>query len=225
MTTIQQFDFSVDLLQALLWQYEDAVHLQSLLKQKQTWYDRHQTAYWNDWYRDVFNLDTANDFGLSVWSIILEVPLNYGVQGSGDRVVFGFGDPNGNYSKWDGAKNTFGTNFGRDAAAVLGLSTQQKRMILKLRYFQLISRGAVPEVNQFLQMLFGNGVYVLDGLDMTYTFVFSFVPDDKTLFILENFDVLPRPAGVEKKVLIEPANTFGFDPYYLNFENSNFYSY
>ena len=79
---IQLFDFSVDLLRAILWQYNDATRLQSLLQQKQDWYNEQQTEFWSSWYRDVFNLDTANDFGLAVWSIILEVPLTIGVPGT-----------------------------------------------------------------------------------------------------------------------------------------------
>jgi len=221
---IQLFDFSVDLLRAILWQYNDAARLQSLLTQKQDWYTERQTEFWSSWYRDVFNLDTANDFGLAVWSIILEVPLTIGVPGTGDRVVWGLGEFNGNFSRWNGGDNLTGVNFGRDGDAVLGLNTAQKRLVLKLRYYQLISRGAVPEVNEFLNRLFGPGVYVLDGNDMTYTCVFTFVPPAQTMMVLEKFDLLPRPAGVERKILIRPGNSFGFAPYYLNFEQGNYHA-
>ena len=71
MATIQEFDFSVDLLRALLWQYEDATGLQALLRQKSEWYTVNQTAFWSNWERDVFDLTTANDFGCAVWGIIL----------------------------------------------------------------------------------------------------------------------------------------------------------
>ncbi len=37
--TIQNFDYSVNLLQALLWQYNEAKNLQGILEAKQTWYD------------------------------------------------------------------------------------------------------------------------------------------------------------------------------------------
>src|ERR1700733_14966336 len=71
---IQQFDFSVNLLQAILWQYNDAINLQALLEAKDSWYFNNQTQFWNHWFNNVFNLATANDFGLAVWSIILGQP-------------------------------------------------------------------------------------------------------------------------------------------------------
>lgn len=213
--TIQTFDFSVRLEEALLWQYEAAVRLQKLITGKQEWYDVAQSQFWNDWYRDVFDLRTANDFGLSVWAIILNMPLVATTPPTDDRPVFGFGPPNLNF---------FESNFGSDAGGAILLDTEQKRLILRLRYFQLITRGAIPEINRFLKLLFSDQgpVYVLDGLDMTMTYVFGFVPSSRLRFVLENFDILPRPAGVEIDILVNPRDSFGFAPYYSNFENSNF---
>jgi hypothetical protein len=213
--TIQEFDFATNLPEALLWQFDDATRLKTLISEKQAWYDRAQRDFWTDWYRDVFDLRTANDFGLSVWSIILNFPLVANATPSEDRPVFGFGEENLNF---------YESNFGRDSGGAISLDTEQKRLILQLRYFQLITTGCVPEINEFMKHIFGNEgtVYVLDGLDMTAEYVFHFFPNSRILFVLENFDVLPRPAGVRLRVLITPGDSFGFDPYYLNFNNSNF---
>lgn len=213
---IQPFEPFTDLRAALLWQYDKAVRLQSVLDSKQAWYEGAQVGFWTDWARDVFDLRTANDFGLSVWARILNVPLLAIAPSSGTREVFGFGDENLNFENG---------NFGRDASAALNLSTEQRRLALRLRYFQLTTRGTVPEVNAFLAYLFGGQglVYVLDSLDMTEaTYVFTFLPDPSVTFVLQQFDLLPRPAGVGVRILINPADVFGFDPYYLNFENGNF---
>lgn len=212
---IQPLDFFADLSLALLWQYDKATRLQSLVASKQGWYDDHHSGFWSDWIRDVFDLRTANDFGLTVWAQILNLPLLALAPASGDREVFGFGEFNLNFENG---------NFGRDFDAALSLSTEQRRLALRLRYFQLVTRGTVPEVNAFLSVLFGGegSVYVLDGLDMTLTYVFTFLPDPSVTFVLEQFDLLPRPAGVGVRILINPADRFGFDPYYLNFENSNY---
>ncbi|WP_231668322.1 DUF2612 domain-containing protein [Ralstonia solanacearum] len=49
------------------------------------------TAFWENWIRDVFDLRTANDFGLSVWSEILGVPLAVTVDPTKPGTpVFGF---------------------------------------------------------------------------------------------------------------------------------------
>lgn len=225
---IQAFDFSVDLLQAILWQYDSAARLKHILARKSEWYVENQTNFWTSWIADVFDLRTANDFGLSVWAQILNVPLVASTSGTGDRPVFGFapdvGEPeNGNLNFENTATNT-GGNFGQDGDGTLALTTEQKRLLLRLRYFQLTSTGAVPEINYVLQTIFGGEglAYVLDGHDMTMNYIFEFFPPSNVLFVLENFDVLPRPAAVGLAVLVQPRDTFGFDPYYLNFENSNF---
>lgn len=217
--TIQEFDYSVDLMQSLLWQYNDAERLQKLLELKQEWYNENQTAFWSNWYNDVFNLETANDFGLSVWSIILNIPLAATIAPDAPgKPIFGFGAFHKNFN--NGA-------FASTGSGAIGLSTEQKRLVLKLRYFQLVSRGTIPEINEFLRTLWDNegNVYVLDPGDMTFAiYVFTFTPSSQIQFILEKFDLLPRPAGVGVKYIIVTKNTFGFGQYHANFNNGNFVS-
>lgn len=158
---IQAFDFSVDLLRALLWQYNDAARLEALLRQKQEWYDANQTAFWRDWTRDVFDLRTANDFGLAVWAIILNVPLAAASQGDDpNKPIWGFGQYRENF-----------TNGNFASISSSQLSTEQKRLVLRLRYFQLVTRGTVPEVNSFLRYLFGDmgGPALAPGVYAQYT--------------------------------------------------------
>lgn len=212
MGRIQKFDFSVDLLKAILWQYNDAARLQTLLRRKSEWYAEAQTEFWTDWIRDVFDLTTANDFGLAVWGIILDVPLSYGLPGTGARPVWGFGDFNLNFNNG---------NFGRDSSGVAGLTVEQKRLVLRLRYYQLVSDGSAPHINYVLREVFGDG-YVIDHMDMTASYVFPMALPSGLQAILQEFDLLPRPAGVEINILIDPAGVFGFDPYYLNFNNGGF---
>lgn len=217
MSDIQQFDYSVNLLKAILWQYNDAERLQALLEAKQTWYNENQEAFWSNWYNDVFNLETANDFGLSVWSIILNIPL-VSAEGTDEpgKPVWGFGEFHKNFNNG---------NFSKAAGRVINLSTEQKRIVLKLRYFQLVNRGTVPEINQFLKKLFqdSGSVYVIDSLDMSFAiFIFTFEPDSQIRFILEEFDLFPRPAGVGVKYEVITKKTWGFGQYHLNFDNGNF---
>ena len=96
---IQQFDFTVNLLQALLWQYNGALNLQGLLEAKQNWYNVNQTAFWQNWYYNVFNLETADQFGLVVWSIILGFPV-YVNNPAQDVPIFGFDGSGGVNFNW-----------------------------------------------------------------------------------------------------------------------------
>lgn len=216
MATIQEFDYSVDLLRALLWQHDNAESLKTIIQRKQDWYNVNQRDFWSSWYDNVFNLDTANDFGLAVWARILDVPLAVEVQSSKTKDAFGFGTNHKNFGNG---------NFARGTSGEIPLTIDQRRLVLKLRYFQLFSRGSVTEINEWLAALFGDQgrVFVVDSLDMTFaTYFFSVAPDSQLRFILENYDLLPRPAGVGVRWQIQIKPSFGFGVNHLNFGNGNF---
>jgi hypothetical protein len=211
---IQSLDFSVNLLQALLWQYNDALKLQSLLEDKAAWYDEEYTAFWESWYTDVFDLRTANDFGLTVWAILLNIPLTITSGGVPSANIWGFGPFRKNFNRGNFSPSTSG----------IKLTTAQKRLVLQLRYFQLVTRGAIPEINEFLNYVFEpfGKVYVLDGLDMTMNYVFTFTPPSQLRFVLETYDVLPRPAGVGVNYVVTIRDAFGFGPFHVNFGRGTF---
>lgn len=213
--TVQDFDFSVNLLRCVLWQYDSAARVQSILQQKSDWYTINQEQFWADWVRDVFDLRTANDFGLSVWGIILGVPLQATIQPIA-KANFGFGTYNKNFDH--------GT-FGIASTSILNITTAQKRILLQLRYFKLISRCTVPAINRVLKSVLGSygKAYVLDGNDMGFiTYVFAFQPSSQLLFVLENFDILPRPAAVGLKYIISTRPVFGFGTFNKNFNHGTF---
>lgn len=214
---VQEFDLSLNLLRALLWRYDQAPNLRALLDKKQAWYDREYSQFWRDWLRGVFDLRTANDFGCAVWARILNVPLAAPLAPTDpNKPTWGFGT---NY------KNFGNGNFGRKNAFSSTLTLAQKRLILRLRYFQLTSRATVPEVNDFLARIFGDEgtVYVLDPQDMSAAvFVFDYQPSSDVDFLLDRFDLLPRPAGVGVRRLVITRPVFGFGPYNTNFNHATF---
>lgn len=216
MSQIQALDFSVDLMRALLWQYNDASRLEALVRQKQTWYDANQSAFWNDWVADVFDLRTANDFGLSVWAIILDIPLVVAsAVDPSDKPIWGFGQYRENF-----------TNGNFAAISSSALSTEQKRLVLRLRYFQLVNDGAVTEINAFFAYLFAplGPAYVKDGYDMRARYVFEFPMPSALEVVLTEFDLLPRPAGVKVDyVILGDADGWGFGRHHETFTNGNFY--
>lgn len=191
----QAFDLSVDLLQCLLWQYNDATNLQTLLQRKQAWYDAVQENFWTDWISDVFDITTANEFGLSVWAAILDVPLVVVPADQIAKPLFGFGAENHGFTQGNFAS----------ANMLAALSVEQRRLVLRLRYFQLVTRGAVTEVNAFMAQVFGEGVcYVEDLGNMAVRYVFTEQPTSAVELILTEFDVLPRPAGVSAEYIVAP---------------------
>lgn len=211
---IQFFDLSVNLLQAILWQYNDAANLQGLITAKQQWYNDNQQSYWQGWIANVFNLDTANEFGLAVWSIILGLPNFINQSSPGPEVpIFGF----------DGSG---GVNFDNGILAepngssvVLSIETQ--RTVLQLRYFQLCSSGTVPEINRFLAFLFGPKMaWLIDNHDMTQTYIFNFPVNWELAYTFNNLDILPRPATVGSAWIDATLSAFGFDGAHVEFDQA-----
>lgn len=195
--TIADFDSSVDLVRALLWQHDNAKALRSLIESKQDWYNINQATFWTNWYRDVFNIDTANDFGLAVWGRILNVGLGLQVDSTIGIPHFGFGIYHRNFNNG---------NFARATSGEQALSTEQKRLIIRLRYYQLISRGTVVEINEAMVRIFGDfgQVFVRDPLDMSkITYVFKFTPSSRVRLILDRMNLLPRPSGIGSEYVIE----------------------
>lgn len=238
---IQEFDFEVPVDDALLWQYDNAVRLQSLINSKREWYFNFYETFWSQWYFNVFNLLTANEFGLSVWSIILNLPLFIELNpDESGKPLFGFNELTVFPTYINSYLNFNNSNFSTRSSTIK-LTIEQQRLVLRLRYFQLTSRVSIPEVNAFLNVLFEDVytktnpnygmAWILDGLDMTMTYVFNFNIPRNLLFIFEYYDILPRPAGVKLKSIINNGLIFGFNevttfPDYvntnLNFENGNF---
>lgn len=212
---IQQFDFNVDLLKAILWEYNNAARLQSLLNQKQAWYDENQQSFWESWIVNVFDLRTANKFGLEVWSIILNLPLYVNTSPS-DTPIFGFDDQTG-YNFDNGI-------FGNSGGNTYELPDNIKRIALQLRYFQLTSAGTVPEINRMLKYVFKDfgQAWLIDNHDMTQVYFFNFALPFDLKYLFNNYDVLPRPAGVASYWTDAPDAFWGFAPGDYNFDNGIF---
>ena len=213
--TIQQLDFSTNLLRALLWQHDNAPRLKALLAEKQAWYDDQNKQFWTDWMRDVFDLRTANPFGLSVWAIILGQPIVFSNVSDPSQPAWGVG--------------TYHRNFGRGNFASgrqsYELSMETARVILRLRYYRLIGTVQAPAINRALKDVFFENygpAFVTDLLNMKQMYIFGFVPPTDMQFAFNHFDVLPRPStvGSQWKIVVEEPWAFG--PTRQNFGHGNF---
>lgn len=209
--TKEQFDFTVNVTQTLIWQYNDASKLQAIIEDKQAWLDANLRDFWANWYRDVFDLRTANDFGLQIWAVILG--MKFTLAADVPTLIFGFDG--------SGLLNFNNSVFRPSGADVL--TTEQKRLILRLRYRFLTSNATIDEVQRAVGSIFP-GATVLDKLDMTAGILVSpTVPDSFTTYVLDNYDVVPRPNSVQFTRRFGWANWFAFDGAGgQNFNNSTF---
>lgn len=191
-TDIQQFDFEVNVLNALIWQYGEAPNLLAILNAKDAWYEANFTQFWQDYIANIFDLRTANAFGLSVWSIILGQSILTPFAAIGD--VWGFDSNNENFDN-----GSFGSEEGGNATYSLEIA----RLLLRIRYFQLAGTCAIPDINRMLAYLFEpyGQAYLIDNHDMTQTYMFEFVLPTEMEYMLNNTNVLPRPAGVKSTIV------------------------
>lgn len=206
--------YYINWLNAILWQWDNSPELISLMTQKMEWYQTLQGKFWNDWEKNVFDLRTADAFGLQVWAIILNQEIQGPIPGVQNNFTFGFGAYNQNFGHG---------NFSSELNPVQTLTIDQQRILLQLRYYQLISPCTVTEINAMLEnVLGGNGsAYVLDGGNMHIRYVFNLPPSSDLEVVLENFNVLPRPAGVGVDYITR-TKAFGFGSFNQNFNNGTF---
>lgn len=211
---IQTFNYSLQIDDSLVWQYNEATALQTLIEGKQNWYNLNVSQFWENWYNDVFNLATANEFGLSVWSIILNLPLFLIPDSDEGHLIWGYGQYRKNYNNG---------NFKASNSPII-LTIEEQRLVLQLRYFQLTTRGSAPDVNAFYKIVFEpfGTVYMLDTLLMKIKYIFLFTPSANLLRAFQEYDLLARSQGVGIKYWFSNRATWGFGPFRKNYNNGNF---
>jgi len=189
------YECTINLSTAIDWQRGSAVKLNELINLKQKWYEDNYCLFWNDWVTNVFDLRTANEFGLSVWSIILDVPLfDQSEKSRSDYPAIYFGVNRKNFSNG---------NFGKNASTVDSLTVNQKRTMLQLKALILNMGSSTYEINVKLTELFGfRQIYALDNLDMSYTYIVNNPELISFINIIEDYDLLPRPNCVSVDYII-----------------------
>jgi hypothetical protein len=93
--------YNPDITRALKWLQNNAPNIQSIVTQKADWYGKYNDQFWMNWEENVFDLRTANAFGLVVWCIILGLPLSaFNFQPITN--AFAFGSQRGNFQDGGG---------------------------------------------------------------------------------------------------------------------------
>lgn len=207
--------FTFDALDGLMWQDNQSENMIALMEAYNERISTVHTEFWEDWYNNVYNLMTANEFGLKVWSIILDLPLfGTNTPSPANYPAFGFATT---------SKNFGFSNFATDSNSQYGLTTEQKRTLLRLRYYQLVSRGNSWETNRFLQSVFGSGIiHVINNQDMSMDAVITGPIDSEVLRAVKEQDLIPRPATVEIRFVNGVIKNWGFSSNARNFYDGNF---
>jgi len=143
---IQKFDYSANILPSVLWQYDQAINLLNIIRNKQEWLDENQTVFWNLWYSTVFNISAENllmsNFGLNVWSFILNVPSFIPLSVSDDE-IWGFNSFNPTFPTFTNDNLNFDNAPFAASIPVINLNAAQQHFLILLKYFNCTSRLSI----------------------------------------------------------------------------------
>jgi Protein of unknown function (DUF2612) len=174
--------FNGDITQAMKWMQNNAPNIQLMVSKKSDWYTQYHTTFWNDWETNVFDLGTANTFGLMIWCIILGLPASlFGLYPL--NVTWAYGPNRKNYieSGLNSPVNpeTIGGNFyGGGDSTIINLT--EVRWALQLRYVALVSDGRISFINKMLRFIF-NGDRAWNFAGKRYFYVTDITAPAQTL--------------------------------------------
>ena len=210
---IQEFNaFALDVTTSILWQYNNATNLVSLIQKKQNWYGFFQSGFWGVWYDTVFNIQGVSIFGAAIWSILLDVPFYITDEPFVASPVWGFNAYDTSFPTLENDNENYENGNFSPFNQNLNLTLEQQRFLLRLRYFQLSTLTNIAgintlenySINTFLNYLctdndigYTGTIYVIDNLNMSITYHFTEPSFPSALFnALRELDIFPRPAGV-----------------------------
>lgn len=176
---------------------------------------------------DNLSISTAKGVGLDLWGNLLHLS-RYIPSDKGDNYAyFNFNSKNfktnGGLIFYNANRPNYGT-----------LDDLYYRQLLLIVYQGYFLNSSIPTLNQFtLESLADYGsVYVRDSTDMSYqVYLFNSQIPKWLNFMMSNYDILPRPAGVGTKLQERIVRRFGFGvdsilekPRYnlFNFDRKNF---
>lgn len=186
-------------------QYGNSATITQLVRNMNTYLD--PRADFDTFYDFVWNVETAQGFGLDIWGRIVNVSRE--LQIPPDPNFFGFSDalpgsyPFGEQPFYDGTPG---------ATSTYRLADDAYRQLILVKALANISATNAPSLNQLLQNMFaGRGrCYVNDlgGMALRYTFEFDLTPYE--FAIMTQSGALPRPAGVNASLFQSTLPLFGF---------------
>lgn len=177
------FNFNTNLLSSIIWQYDNAQNLQSLITQKNDWYNANVEQFWQDIITNFLNINTANDWGLGLWGNILQVSRTINVNGQLTTLSKEM------YRRLILGKLSLIKSNGSvpEINAYLNFIFQDKKTSTSL------------------------GAIVHDNQDMSLYYIFNFEPTDEEMALINSRTFLPTPAGVQDKIyILEEYKIFGF---------------
>ena len=165
----------------IIWQYDNSSNLKKLIEFKKEFVKNYHCDFWKNFEKDIFNIDTANDFGLTIWGLLLNVSNIYFVNGIQKTIT----------------TETYRMFLkGRLYYMLMNGSTPDINKYLKI----IIGDKEIY-----------NNTILSDLNKMTINYILGWEVTEEEKGLYFNTDILPRPAGVKLYLYeIDPLTTFGF---------------
>lgn len=155
---------------------------------------------------DNLSISTAKGIGLDLWGNLLHLSRFIPSESGDSYAYFNFNDKNFKSNGGLIFYNKNRPNYGE-------LDDIYYRQLLLIIYQSYFLNSSIPTLNQFtLESLADYGsVYVRDTTDMSYQiYIFNNKIPPWLNFMMTNYDILPRPAGVGSKIIERDIRRFGF---------------
>jgi hypothetical protein len=155
----------------------------------------------------VWNVDTAQGFGLDIWGRIVNIRRELQIPNA--PVYFGFKDALPGSYPFDEAPFYDGTP---PATQAYKLADDAYRKLILTKALANIASSNAPSLNQLLQNMFADRgrCYVNDMGGMQFRYTFEFDLTSQEYAIVTQSGVLPRPAGVNAILFQSALPLFGF---------------
>ena len=180
--SIGNIDFKIDNSLCYLWQYDNANNLKSLMDNKAKFFEDNVEKFFLDYFSNIFNIKTANNFGLELWGVILGVPRPQ-YTNENEEVV----------------------SFSDDMYRKLLLAK-----VLKFNINGSVAE--INDYLGFIFDDPEKVVYLKNNYDMTVEVIFRYTPTLEDMAVIRSEDFLPLPTGVKVVYAQIDSNTiFGFN--------------
>lgn len=155
---------------------------------------------------DNLSISSAKGVGLDLWGNLLHLSRFIPSESGENYAYFNFNDKNFKSNGGLIFYNKNRPNYGE-------LDDLYYRQLLLIIYQSYFLNSSIPTLNQFtLESLADYGsVYVRDTTDMSYQiYIFNNKIPAWLNYMMTNYDILPRPAGVGSKIIERDIRRFGF---------------
>lgn len=153
-------------------------------------------------YDYVWNVETAQGFGLDIWGRIVNIPREVQLLAPADYLGFSEASP----GSFPFNQAPFYNGVLNPPTGMYELSDSAYRVLIMTKALANISTFTAPSVNKLLSNLFaGRGTcYVQELGGMAIQYVFNFALEPWEASVIETPSLMPRPAGVSVSIQVNP---------------------